>query len=211
VRRLLQRATTVADRLLGRSAPRIPRRLEAGVDAFLAVHPPVPTWGVGAGAALANWVLDLLSLIAAAHAAVSGSLGVGTLLLAYAAGKAASTLPLLPAGLGTVDGALVGVLVARGVPADQALAAVLVYRGITVALLAVVGWVAAFVLHVEDLADQRRPSGGDVQGDGRGDVPRDVRSDVEGDIDAEASRPDGQDEPAVGGGDGAPVEEELPG
>jgi uncharacterized protein (TIRG00374 family) len=157
VHRLLERTAAATGRLLGRPTPTIPGRVRRGVDTFLSVRPPARAWGTGAVAAVANWVLDLLSLVAAGHAAVSGHVGIGTLLLAYAAGKAASTLPLLPAGLGTVDGALVGVLAARGVPPDQALAAVLVYRGITVALLAVVGWAALFVLHVEDLV-ARRPA-----------------------------------------------------
>jgi putative heme transporter len=190
VSRLLATASMHVARVLGRPTQRVPERVRQAVNAFLAVRAPVRAWGTGAVAALVNWLLDLACLAAAAEGVVTGHLGLGTLLLAYAVGMAAGSLPLLPAGAGTVDGALVGVFTARGVPTTQALAAVLFYRGITVVLLAVVGWVAAFVLHVEDTA---------------------VAAPSERDLHTEPARRDGQHEAAVDGGDGASVEEELPG
>jgi uncharacterized protein (TIRG00374 family) len=191
VARLLRSVSLQLARVLRRESTAVPRRVEHAVDAFLAIRPGGGTWGVGAVAALVNWLLDLASLAAAAAAVVTVHVGLGTLLLVYAAGTAAGSLPLLPAGAGTVDGALVAVFTARGVPTDQALAAVVVYRVLTVALPAALGWVAAFVLNVEDTP----PAG---TGSERG-------------LGAEAARPDGQHEPAVDGGDATSVEEELPG
>jgi uncharacterized protein (TIRG00374 family) len=45
-----------------------------------------------------------------------------------------------PGGLGVVEVALTGALVAVGVPSTQALTAVLVYRAITFWLAIVIGW-----------------------------------------------------------------------
>jgi hypothetical protein len=62
--------------------------------------------------------------------------------MGYLVGSLAGTLPV-PAGLGALDGGLFGALVLYGAPAAPAAAAVLLYRGITLAVpvaLAVIGW-----------------------------------------------------------------------
>ena len=61
-------------------------------------------------------------------------------MLAWAAGSGGASLNLTPGGLGVVEVALTGALVALGVPSTQALAAVLLYRAITFWLTIVVGW-----------------------------------------------------------------------
>ena len=72
-----------------------------------------------------------------------GLTGLGTtaLLTAYVAGMAASSLSLLPGGLGAVDAALVLGLVAGGSPAAVALSAVVLYRLISLVGVVVAGWV----------------------------------------------------------------------
>ena len=58
--------------------------------------------------------------------------------MGYLVGSLAGALPL-PAGLGAVDGGLIGALVLYGAPAAPAAAAVLLYRGISLSVPAVLG------------------------------------------------------------------------
>jgi uncharacterized protein (TIRG00374 family) len=57
------------------------------------------------------------------------------LLLVWSAGAGAASLCPVPAGLGVVDIVLISTLTAAGVPAPQAVAAVLVYRIISFKIL----------------------------------------------------------------------------
>ncbi|RPA58989.1 UPF0104 family protein [Gordonia oryzae] len=90
---------------------------------------------------LFNWVTDIACLMFAcwaigAHPSISGAM------VAYAAGKAVGTaVPLLPGGIGVVDAVLVPALTTSGIPAADALTAVLIYRIVSYVLIAAVGWV----------------------------------------------------------------------
>ena len=91
------------------------------------------------GHSVLNWVTDgaCLALCAAA-------LGVAVhplpLAVTYLAGMAASSLPLIPGGLGTVDSALALGLVASGAKASPALAVVVLYRLVSFVLIGGIGW-----------------------------------------------------------------------
>lgn len=93
------------------------------------------------GWSLFNWVTDIACLMFACwavgvHPSISG------VMVAYAAGKAVGTaVPLLPGGIGVVDAVLVPALTTAGMPAADALTAVLVYRIVSYVLIAAVGWV----------------------------------------------------------------------
>ena len=89
--------------------------------------------------AFRNWVFDLLCLAFSIKAAGANVPWWG-IVLAWAAGAGGASLNLTPGGLGVVEVALTGALVAVGVPSTQALAAVLVYRAITFWLAIVIGW-----------------------------------------------------------------------
>jgi uncharacterized protein (TIRG00374 family) len=87
--------------------------------------------------AVAYWLLDNLALYAAL-AAFGHSPSVWVVLMAYLVGMIANSIPL-PAGFLAVEGGLVGMLVLFGVrPVSVAIAAVLVYRVISL-------WVPAFI------------------------------------------------------------------
>lgn len=119
-----------------------------------ALRPPARFWVLGFAAALANWVGDLVCVYAVCHA-VGSAPAVDKVLLAYvAAMTAVSVLPLLPAGLGPLDAALVLTLHQGGMPAAAATAADLLYRTLNPGLIAVVGWSVLLVRG-------RRASGGD--------------------------------------------------
>ena len=106
-----------------------------------------------------NWVADVACLgfailAAGAQPSISG------LVIAYAAGKAVATVPLLPGGVGIVEGALTAALVAGGLSAGEALPGVLVYRLVSFLLVAVIGWTVFAILfrannhdHPDDVAD----------------------------------------------------------
>ncbi|MEA2424066.1 MAG: putative heme transporter, partial [Thermoleophilaceae bacterium] len=70
---------------------------------------------------------------------------VGVLLLAYLIGQIGGLLPI-PGGIGGVDGGLIGTLVLFDVPATNAAVAVLAYRGILLAVPAILGLPALAVL-----------------------------------------------------------------
>jgi uncharacterized membrane protein YbhN (UPF0104 family) len=70
---------------------------------------------------------------------------VGVLLVAYIIGQLGSLLPI-PGGIGGVDGGLIGTLVIYGVDATDAAVAVIAYRGLLLAIPALLGLPALAVL-----------------------------------------------------------------
>ena len=92
------------------------------------------------GGAFAYYAFDNAVLWAAFHA-YGRTPALSVIVMGYLVGSLAGALPL-PAGLGAVDGGLIGALVLYGAPAAPAAAAVLLYRGISLgvpALLGVIG------------------------------------------------------------------------
>jgi putative heme transporter len=112
--------------------------------------------------AIRNWTFDLFCLVFSLKAA-----GVHVpwwgIILAWAAGAGGASLNLTPGGLGVVEAALTGALVALGVPGAPALTAVLVYRAITFWLAIAVGWAAYLYLRrlgqVSSASSPRRAAG----------------------------------------------------
>ena len=95
--------------------------------------------------ATALWLMDfviLLCCFGAVHAPIPWS-GV---LLAFGVSQIVTSLPLIPGGLGIVEGSLAVILVAYGAKKVPALAVVLVYRLLTFWLVIIVGWVSIGVI-----------------------------------------------------------------
>jgi uncharacterized protein (TIRG00374 family) len=91
------------------------------------------------------WLMDfviLLCCFGAVHAPIPWS-GV---LLAFGVSQIVTSLPLIPGGLGIVEGSLAIILVAYGAKKVPALAVVLVYRLLTFWLVIIVGWVSIGVI-----------------------------------------------------------------
>jgi uncharacterized membrane protein YbhN (UPF0104 family) len=101
----------------------------------------LPPWGwiTVTGLALANWLTDTAVLAVSIHAA-GASVPWHVLLLVYGSGIAAQSLNITPGGLGVVEGTLALTLVAAGLRASHALAAVLLYRLASFWLVAAIGW-----------------------------------------------------------------------
>ncbi|SDT57206.1 lysylphosphatidylglycerol synthase transmembrane domain-containing protein [Actinoplanes derwentensis] len=103
------------------------------------------TPGHGAAAtayALLNWLLDAACLWLCCLAIGGGTISAAQLLLAYCAGMAAGTITIVPGGLGIVDGALILGLLAGGMTTEPAIAAVVLYRLITLGFIIGVGWLS---------------------------------------------------------------------
>ena len=96
-------------------------------------------WMTVTGLALANWLTDAAVLAASIYAA-GAAVPWHLLLLVYGSGIAAQSLNLTPGGLGVAEGTLGVALVATGLRAGQALAAVLLYRLASFWLAAFAGW-----------------------------------------------------------------------
>ena len=90
--------------------------------------------------AVANWLLDALCLWMCCIAVGSDGIRPAQLVIAYCAGMAAASVPIVPGGLGVVDGALVLGLVAGGLTSSSALAAVVLYRLISFGFIIGAGW-----------------------------------------------------------------------
>jgi uncharacterized protein (TIRG00374 family) len=146
VQRLIRRpagdpAQVVADTMDGLSAFKLNRRDAAHIVL----------------SAFRNWLFDLLCLALSIRAA-----GVHVpwwgIILAWAAGAGGASLNLTPGGLGVVEAALTGALVALGVPGSPALTAVLLYRVISFWLAIAVGWPLYWYLRREE-----RHAGGETR------------------------------------------------
>ncbi|MGZ4560380.1 MAG: lysylphosphatidylglycerol synthase transmembrane domain-containing protein [Mycobacteriaceae bacterium] len=96
--------------------------------------------GAAAWWATFNWIADV-GCLAFACIAAGAHPSIGGLLIAYSAGKVVAAVPLLPGGLGVVDGTLTAALVATGLAASVVLPAVIVFRLISFPLIAIAGWV----------------------------------------------------------------------
>jgi putative heme transporter len=93
------------------------------------------------GVAAAVWLGDFLCLVCsfwAIHAAVPWD-GV---LLAYGVAQVAGSLPIVPGGIGIIEGSLAIILITYGASRPSALAAALIYRIISFWLSITVGWIS---------------------------------------------------------------------
>jgi len=90
--------------------------------------------------ALLNWLLDALCLWLCCVAVGAHGINAINLVIAYCAGMAAASVPIVPGGLGVVDGALILGLVAGGLTTASAVAAVVLYRLISFGFIIGLGW-----------------------------------------------------------------------
>jgi uncharacterized membrane protein YbhN (UPF0104 family) len=103
------------------------------------VHPAA--FAVAMALAVANWLFDALCLWMSCVAVGADHLNPTKLVIAYCAGMAAASVPIVPGGLGVVDAALILGLVAGGLTSAAAVAAVVLYRLISFGFIIGAGWV----------------------------------------------------------------------
>jgi putative heme transporter len=112
--------------------------VEEQLEEVTSLHPSTPTLAVTAWLAVLNWLADAACL-ALSILAVGGDVPWRGLLLAWAAGTAVASLGLTPGGIGVVEATLSSTLIAAGLVGSTAIAAVLVYRIVSLWLVLAVG------------------------------------------------------------------------
>jgi putative heme transporter len=132
-------------RLLRRPADDPRQTIRAWATRLGSLQLPPSGWLTVTGLALANWLADAAVLAVAIHAA-GAAVPWHALLLVYGSGIAAQSLNITPGGLGVTEGTLGLALVATGLHANQALAAVLLYRLASFWLVALAGWLVLLSL-----------------------------------------------------------------
>lgn len=97
------------------------------------------TAGGAFGWALVNWVADVACLVCAIKA-VGEPVPWAAILIVWTAGIGAASFSPVPAGLGIVDIVLIAALATAGLHGKYAVAATLVYRGISLKVLITAAW-----------------------------------------------------------------------
>ena len=132
-------------RMLRRPAADPDQIIRAWAQRLGSLQLPPSGWITATGLALANWLADA-AVLAVSIRATGASVPWHDLLLVYGSGIAAQSLNITPGGLGVAEGSLSLALVATGLGAGQALAAVLLYRLASFWLVALAGWLVVFWL-----------------------------------------------------------------
>jgi uncharacterized membrane protein YbhN (UPF0104 family) len=114
---------------LRRRIPAVTGTVEAAVAATRALLARRSTWAVMAIGGAALWGVNVLTYQLAA-AALGVSLPFSGAAVAFSLGSLAGTLTGTPGGAGTTEAAALAPLLALGIPADQALALILLARGV---------------------------------------------------------------------------------
>lgn len=137
------------------------RRPDAGLDATVEQIRQLETvrlsprrFAVAGTHSLLNRLFDVLTLWACVWAVTGVLPGLDKIpdhttlmgvLLAYVTAKLAGSAQVTPAGIGTVEGAIIATLVATGMTAGDATAAALIYRLISFAFISALGWIVYFM------------------------------------------------------------------
>lgn len=114
------------------------------ITTLKSVDLPFPKLVVAALWSAVNWGADCLCLLMCLWA-VGAHPSIASVVLAFVTAKIVGTAQVTPGGLGPVEAAIVGTLVATGLPSATALAATVIFRMISFILLAAVGWVVFFI------------------------------------------------------------------
>jgi pimeloyl-ACP methyl ester carboxylesterase/uncharacterized membrane protein YbhN (UPF0104 family) len=126
-------------RMLRRPATEPRQIIRAWAQRLGSLRLPPSGWAAVAGLAMANWLADA-AVLAVSIRATGAVVPWHDLLLVYGSGIVAQGLNITPGGIGVTEGTLSLALVATGLGASQALAAVLLYRLASFWLVALAGW-----------------------------------------------------------------------
>ena len=149
---------------------RIGRLTAHVVERLRTVRPGGWGWTEAFGLALANWLYNagcLLACMEALHVPVPWR----GLLVVYSLTQISASLPITPGGIGVVEGSMSALLVAYGVPMDEALATVLLYRVVSFWGLVPVGWGVWFWLEASSRRGRRASHPWSIHVHARGDRP----------------------------------------
>lgn len=148
-RDLVLRLAAAAARGLRRVTAGKPAGVAARIEATLHRMREIPLGpGPAAGVVLLAatvWATNFGTLLCAFRA-VHASIPWAGVLLAYGVAEVAGNLPIVPGGIGIIEGSLAVVLVAYGARRPDALSAVLAFRIVSFWLAIAVGWIAVAAL-----------------------------------------------------------------
>jgi uncharacterized protein (TIRG00374 family) len=105
-------------------------------------------WAAISSLAMAVWFLDITGVVAATHAVGLDLSPVEVALAYFTAQATGSVLPLLPGGLGAIEGSMTASLVGFGALAVPAGAAVMLYRLVSFWGIVAAGWGFWFILRL---------------------------------------------------------------
>jgi putative heme transporter len=135
----------VMGRGVGRAASGVPRLRQVGAAVTTlatrvgAVGLDARGWTATGALAALNWLVDCACLVACVWA-ISGTVPWRGVLIAYGLAQVAASIPLVPGGLGVVEGSLSFFLIAYGMSPESALAGVFLYRIVSFWSVVPVGW-----------------------------------------------------------------------
>jgi len=107
--------------------------------------------------AMTFWLADCSCLLCG-FGAVRAAVPWTGVLLAYGAAQVVGSLPIVPGGIGIIEGSLAVILVQYGAGRVSALSAALVYRLVSFWLLTVIGWITVGVIARRRQRSVREPS-----------------------------------------------------
>ena len=125
VGRVAQRARNRLRRRHAAPLTDLPQRLLAERDRIITALGP--RWKRALASAVARWLLDFMTLLAAL-AAIGSHPRPSLVLLAFCAAKALGNIPITPGGLGFVEAGMTALLALAGVDAGDAVLATFAYR-----------------------------------------------------------------------------------
>lgn len=143
---LARRLLSVVNKVRRRPSDAGHARLVSFVDQLRSVRVRPADFTLAVVLAVANWLLDALCLWMCCIAVGADGIHPAQLVIAYCAGMAAASVPIVPGGLGVVDGALVLGLVAGGLTSGSAVAAVVLYRLISFGFIIGTGWLVWLIM-----------------------------------------------------------------
>jgi putative heme transporter len=138
-RDLVLRLAAAIVRMAGRGG--IGERISATLERMRQI--PLGTWQAArvVGLAAGVWLADFGCLLCAFRA-VNAAIPWSGVLLAYCVAEIAGMLPVVPGGIGIVEGSLAAIMAAYGADRASALAAALGFRLVSFWLAIVVGWIS---------------------------------------------------------------------
>ncbi|MGW2717726.1 lysylphosphatidylglycerol synthase transmembrane domain-containing protein [Streptomyces sp. NPDC001492] len=144
LRRAMQHVTARwrAGRRLGRLLADVLHQAET-------LQPGLRGWAHPFGWALLNWVCDAAALTACLWA-LRGDVPWRGILITYGLTQISISLRLTPGSLGIAEASLSTLLVVQGLPADQAVAAALLYRAVSFWAVQPIGWASWLRLTLRD-------------------------------------------------------------
>jgi uncharacterized protein (TIRG00374 family) len=113
--------------------------IERTWERLLTVRPSRAAWVEAFGLGALNWLENCGCLVACIWA-VHAHIPWHGILVAYTLTQVLASVPITPGGLGVVEGGLTALLVAYGMPTNEALASVLLYRAVSFWGLVPIGW-----------------------------------------------------------------------